>query len=98
SWSCPESAPQTGTGKSPFESAQKTTAVCANREIFGFDCGEAGGCTAILTNAVEGSFTKLGSPQRRARVGSWQCWLSCSRCHAPRRRGIQYAAVSRLNR
>jgi hypothetical protein len=51
------SAPQTGTGKSPSESAQKTTAICANQEIFGFDWGDAGERTTILRVVVEGKFT-----------------------------------------
>jgi hypothetical protein len=55
------SAPQTGTGKSPSDSAQKATAVCANREIFGFDYGEAGECTAILAAMVEGNLLGGGA-------------------------------------
>jgi hypothetical protein len=47
------SAPRTGTGKSPSDSAQKATAVCANLEIFGFDWGEDAECTAILPPMVE---------------------------------------------
>jgi hypothetical protein len=53
------SAPQTGTRKSQFESAQKTTAVGANREIFGFDWGEGAKCTAILPTIVEEIKTKM---------------------------------------
>jgi hypothetical protein len=53
------SAPQTGTRKSQFESAQKTTAVGANREIFGFDWGEAAECTAILAGMVEELKTQM---------------------------------------
>ncbi|TPQ26834.1 hypothetical protein C2U70_31190 [Bradyrhizobium guangdongense] len=51
------SAPQTGTGKSPSESAQKTTAICANQEIFGFDWGDAAERTTILRAVVDGGFT-----------------------------------------
>jgi hypothetical protein len=53
------SAPQTGTRKSQFESAQKTTALGANQEIFGFDWGEAAECTAILRGIVEEIKTKM---------------------------------------
>src|SRR6185503_17829493 len=49
---CPESSLSTGTDKSPFESAQKATTICANWEIFGFDWGEAEECTAILPRMV----------------------------------------------
>jgi len=80
------SAPRTGTGKSQFESAQKTTAVGANREIFGFDWGEAAEYTAILAGMVDRDFTGRG------RAHLW----SRARCHSPRRRGIQYAAAHRF--
>ncbi|WP_426410494.1 hypothetical protein [Bradyrhizobium ganzhouense] len=64
------SALQTGTGKSQFESAQKTTAVGANREIFGFDLGEGAERTAILTMVVEKALPHGGALFRqKAGVG-----------------------------
>jgi hypothetical protein len=62
------SAPQTGTGKSPSDSAQKTTAVCANWETFGFDYGEAGECTAILAVMVDGIFTMERAQKKPAQL------------------------------
>jgi hypothetical protein len=53
-----QKCPANGTGKTQFESAQKATAVCANREIIGFDWGGAGECTAIFPAMVEEIKTK----------------------------------------
>jgi len=61
-----QKCPANGTGKTPLESAQKTSALCANREIIGFDWGEAEECTAILAVMVDDSSTR----RRREKAGA----------------------------